>query len=137
MVGWLLVGWLLVVGWLVVSGWWLVVGWAVGAWWLVGLLLVLCGWWSASGYKVDPNYLVPPTSNLIRRWLGAGGGKLWLGWWVVGSVVGRLGRKPRFSLGFSRFLGGEANSEHTPPLFGLPASRAVFFEVFGQNVIFV
>ena len=69
--------------------------------------------------------------------MGAGGGKLWLGWWVVGSVVGRLGRKPRFSLGFSRFWGGQANREHTPRQFGLPASGAVFFKVLVKHVIFV
>ena len=120
-----------------VSGWWLVVGWAVGAWWLVGLLLVLCGWWVGFGLQGCSELLGTTPSNLERRWLRAGGGMLWLGRWVVGSVVGRLGRKPRFSLGFSRFLGGQANREHTPRQFGLPASGAVFFKVLVKNVIFV
>ena len=54
---------------------------------------------------------------------------LWLRWWVVGSVVGWLGRKPFFSLGFSRFLGGQAPYEPNPRLLAFLASRPVFFEV--------
>ena len=99
----MLVSWLLAVGWLV-GGWWLVAR-LVGGWWLVvvlvGLLLVLCGWWVGFGLQSCSELLGTTSPNLKRRWLGAGGGMLWLGRWVVGSVVGRLGRKPRFSLGFS------------------------------------
>ena len=69
--------------------------------------------------------------------MGAGGGMLWLGRWVVGSVVGRLGRKPRFSLVFLSF--GEVRPIGNLPLLcsGLPASGLVFFKVLGKNVIFV
>ena len=69
--------------------------------------------------------------------MGAGGGMLWLGRWVVGSVVGRLGRKPRFSLSFSGFW--EARPIGNIPLVssGLPASGPVFFKVLLKNVIFV
>ena len=62
---------------------------------------------------------------------------LWLGRGVVGSVVGRFGRKPSFSFSFFRFLEGQANREHTPRLFTTPASGPVFFKVLGKNVIFV
>ena len=118
------------VGGLWLVGWWLVVP-------LVGLLLVLGGWWVHFGLQSCFQLLGTTPWNLGRRWLGVGGGKLWLGWWVVGSVVGRLGRKPRFSLGFSRFLGGRTNMSPTPPLFGLPASRLVFLRFLVENVIFV
>ena len=130
LVGWLLVGCRLLVGCLLVGcrllvGWWLVVGV-----WLVGWLVVggCFGWfvarslWLVVGFGLQScsELLGTTPSNLKRRWLGAGGGMLWLGRWVVGSVVGRLGRKPRFSLSFSRFLEGQANRGHTPRLFRTP-----------------
>ena len=137
LVGWLLVGWFLVVGWLVVSGWWLVVGWSVGAWWFVGLLLVLCGWWVGFELQGCSEPLGNTPSNLERRWSGAGGGMLWLGRWLVGSVVRRLDRKPIFSVGFSRFLEGQANREPTPRPFTTPRFSSCVFKVLLKNEIFV
>ena len=106
LVGWLLVGWLsvlgcLVVGWLVVGCW--LVGWwswlsVVGGRWLVavlvGLLLVPGGWWVGFGLENCFRLLGTTPSNLERRWLGAGGGTLWLGWWAGVSVSELPGRKP-------------------------------------------
>ena len=141
-VGWLLVGWLLVVGrWLGGLGWlvglllvggWFLVGRLVG-WWLVvvsvGLLLVLGGWWVGFGLQNWSELLGTTPSNLERRWLGAGGGMLWLCWWAGVSDVGSLERKLRKTICFSRFLGGQADREPTPPLFTTLASGPVFFKV--------
>ena len=75
-------------GWgLVVGGWWLV---AV----LVGLLLVPGGWWVGFGLQNCSELLDTTPSNLGRMWLGVGGGMLWLGWWVGGSVSEPPERKP-------------------------------------------
>ena len=141
-IGGLVVGWLSVVGRLFV-GWLSVVGWLVVGVWLVGWLVVggCFGWFAARslwlvvgfGLQSCSELLGTTPSNLKRRWLGAGGGMLWLGRWVVGSVVGRLGRKPRFPLGFSRFLGGQANMSPTPRPFTTPRfSSCVFLRFWSK-----
>ena len=58
---------------------------------------------------------------------------LWLGWWAGVSEVGSPERKPRKTMCFSRFLGGQAPYEPTPPLFWTPASRPVFFKVLAPK----
>ena len=76
-------------------GWWLVVP-------LVGLLLVLGGWWVRFGLQNCFQLFGTTPSNLGRRWLGAGGGKLWL---VGGLGSRRLGLRSENLENIHVFLG--------------------------------
>ena len=101
-------------------GCWLSIGWLVGLWLvvvLVGLLLVLGGWWVGVGLQNCSELFGTTPSNLGKRWLGAGGGMLWLGWWAGVSEVGSPERKPKKTIGFSMFLGRQAPYEPNPRPF--------------------
>ena len=87
---------------------------------LIGLLLVPGGWWVGLGLQNCSELLDTTPSNLERRWLGAGGGILWLGWWAGVSVSEAPERKPWDNTCVFRFLRGRGRNAPYPSSVWIP-----------------